>query len=137
MTPISRLPYVPRVSSRLLVSLRGMRFHARVGILPHERELPQPLDVDISVRVAPSSLLDYRELYRIVQEVVEPGPLDYLERIAGAIADSALSSPEVLWVRVVVRKPNVSLPGPLGAAEIELERDRTPAAAGAAPAQHG
>lgn len=127
MTPLSRLPYVQRVSSRLLVSLRGMRFHARVGILPHEREFPQPLEIDISARVVPSSLLDYRVLYQLVEEIVEAGPLDYLERTAGAIADAALSNPEVLWVRVVVRKPNVALPGPLAAAEIELERDRSAA----------
>jgi len=108
-----------------MVSLRGMRFHARIGILPHERQLPQPLEIDLTVEVAPSALLDYRELYDLVSEVLESGAMDYLERVAGAIADAALSRTEVQSVRVAIRKPHVMLPGPLASAEVELVRNRS------------
>ena len=30
--------------SRIAITLAGMRFHVRVGVLPHERELAQPLE---------------------------------------------------------------------------------------------
>lgn len=108
-----------------MVSLRGMRFHARVGILAHERELPQPLEIDVGIRVSESTEFDYRDLYAMVAEVIDSGPLEYLERIAGSIAEAALARPEVQQVRVVIRKPHVMLPGPLAAAEIELIRNRS------------
>lgn len=124
LTLLSGLPYVPRVTSSLVVSLLGMRFHARVGILPHERELPQPLEIDVSVEVPESTLFDYRELHALVTRVVESGPLDYLEHVASGIADAVLERADVQTVRVAVRKPHVMLPGPLAGAQIELLRSR-------------
>ena len=49
----------------IAITLRAMRFHAIVGILPHERELPQPLEVDVTAVVAADAVprLDYRTLY--------------------------------------------------------------------------
>lgn len=104
------------------VTLRAMRFHARVGVLPHERELPQPLEVDVSVRVAPGPIVDYRQLYEAARAVVAADPLDYLENIADAIARAALRISGVRQARVAVRKPHVPLPGPLAHAEVVVER---------------
>ncbi len=57
------------------ITLRGLRFHALVGILPHERTVPQPIEVDLDVRVADGdALVDYRALYDDVARVVSPGP---------------------------------------------------------------
>ena len=76
------------------ISLRGMRFHALVGILPHEQEHPQPLEVDVTVwrampapRGAPAGVLDYRELYDLVATHVAMQPVHYLEELAHALAD--------------------------------------------------
>ena len=106
-----------------------MRFHARVGILPHERELPQPLEVDLTVRLeeAPApggapAIVDYRVLYERVAAVIGSEPLAYLEAIAEDIARTALEMPRVAHARVVVRKPHVALPGPLAYAEVVVER---------------
>ena len=128
MAPATR--YVPRVSRRDAITLQGMRFHARVGILPHERELPQPLEVDLTVRLAPSqgaegapAIVDYRGLYDCVAARIDTGPLMYLEEIADGIARAALELPGVAHARVAVRKPHVALPGPLAWAEIVVERD--------------
>jgi len=103
-----------------------MRFHARVGILEHEQILPQPLEVDVTVRRAADSadVLDYREVYRLTRDRFERPPLDYLEGIAGDIADALLGLAGVAWVRVAVRKPHVMLEGPLDYAEIAVERRR-------------
>ncbi len=104
--------------------MRGMRFHARVGILPHERELAQPLSIDTTATVESGSILDYRQLYDAVREVIDAEPHDYLENIASSVADSALGLPGVSRVEVVVRKPHVMLPGPLDGAEVALVRQR-------------
>jgi dihydroneopterin aldolase/dihydroneopterin aldolase/2-amino-4-hydroxy-6-hydroxymethyldihydropteridine diphosphokinase len=100
-----------------------MRFHVRVGILPHERELAQPLEIDLTVHRAPAArdVLDYRTLYAIVQQVVAAEPLDYLETIAESIVAGVLSLPQVRSARVAVRKPHVALGGPLSHAEIVVE----------------
>jgi dihydroneopterin aldolase len=110
--------------SRIAITLAGMRFHVRVGILPHEREVAQPIEIDLTVRLAPgeTSVLDYRTLYALVSDAVASEPLDYLETIGGDIAAGVLALDEAAAVRVAVRKPHVALDGPLAYAEIVVER---------------
>jgi dihydroneopterin aldolase len=108
------------------ITLRAMRFHALVGILPHERTTPQPIEIDLTVRVAAgqgSTVVDYRALYELAARVVTRRPIDFLEQIADAIAEQALAhSARVRSVRVAVRKPHVALGGPLDYAEVVAER---------------
>ena len=101
-----------------------MRFHARIGVLPHEREIAQPIEIDLTVgrRDDSTELIDYRALYAIVRGAVAEEPLDYLESLASAIADAVAALRGVASVRVAVRKPHVALGGPLAYAEILLER---------------
>ena len=108
------------------IALMGMRFHARVGILPLEREAPQPLEVDLVVRHAPDrpAVLDYRALYEATRDTVDSDPLTYLEPFAEALALRALAMDGVTWCRVAVRKPHVALGGPLEYAQVSVERRR-------------
>jgi dihydroneopterin aldolase len=112
------------------VSLRGLRFHTTVGILPHEREHPQALEADITVWRVPAApgedVLDYRRLHALVAGHVAGVEDRYLETAAHAIAEAALREHGVERVRVVLRKPQVTLPGPLDAAEVAVERSRAP-----------
>ena len=103
-----------------------MRFHVRVGILPHERDLAQPLEIDLSVTRAPEArgVLDYRALYAIAAAHATRAPIDYLEVLGSAIADAILALDGVTHARVAVRKPHVMLDGPLAYAEIVVERSR-------------
>lgn len=106
-----------------------MRFHARVGVLPHEREHPQPIEVDVTVwrrrtgDATAATVLDYRRLYDIAAAAVQREPL-FLEEIGDETAAAALASPGAERVRVAVRKPHVGLPGPLAHAEVVVERTR-------------
>ena len=111
--------------SPVAITLRAMRFHALVGILPHERELPQPLEVDLTAWVTgePSTPPDYRALYAAAEDAVG-GRHGYLEEVADDLAARALGLPDVERVAVAVRKPHVALPGPLDYAEVRLERAR-------------
>jgi dihydroneopterin aldolase len=117
------------VPDRDEITLRAMRFHPRVGILPHERELAQPLEVDLTVwttpRAAstlPGGVVDYRALYDLVAARVEAGPLDYIEKVAADIVAAARRLDGVVGARAAVRKPHVALPGPLLHAEVVVER---------------
>jgi dihydroneopterin aldolase len=110
----------------LHINLAGMRFHVRVGVLPHERELAQPLEIDLAVRVerGATDVLDYRALYAIVRDVVAAEPLDYLEAIGEDVAAAVMTLHGAAGVRVAVRKPHVALGGPLAFAEVVVERSR-------------
>ena len=110
----------------MVISLVGMRFHVRVGILPHERDLAQPLEIDLAVTRASDvhAVLDYRTLYAIAAEHAKREPLDYLEVLGRAIADDAVALDGVTHSRVTVRKPHVMLEGPLSYVEIVVERAR-------------
>ena len=102
-----------------------MRFHALVGVLPHEREHPQPLEIDLTAWVRPGdAVVDYRKLYARVRAVVDASQLRYLEDVAGAVADDVLQERGVRRVRVAVRKPHVALGGPLDHAEVRIVRAR-------------
>lgn len=107
------------------ITLRAMRFHALIGILEHERTVPQPLEVDLTVRCSTGAgVVDYRRLYEIVERIVSEGPTDYLETIAERVARSVLEDDRVRSTRVAVRKPHVALPGPLAYAEVVIRQSR-------------
>ena len=117
------LPAVPAApADRLAVTLAGLRFHARVGVLPHERELPQPLELDVTAWPASAEVLDYRALYAAAADAVAAQPLAYLEDVAADVAARVLEGGAAARVRVAVRKPHVAMPGPVAYAEVVLER---------------
>lgn len=114
------------------VSLRSMRFHTHVGVLAHEAEIPQTIEVDVAVEVSRSptahgaeGIVDYRDIYDSVARVAESGHVPYLEDMADSMADEIFrSAPLVLAVSIAVRKPHVSLGGPLSHAEVTIKRRR-------------
>ena len=116
---------------RDVVTLKAMRFHARIGVLPHEAEIAQSIEVDASLWVRRSGprptakdIVDYRRVYDLVAEVVSDGHTNFLEEVCEKIAERALQVRLVERVRIAIRKPNVALPGPLAYAEVALDRER-------------
>ena len=107
------------------ITLAGLRFHVRVGILPHERELAQPLEIDLAVTRAPETrgVLDYRDVHAAAARVIEAAPIEYLETAARDIHAALLALDGVTWARVALRKPHVALGGPLDYAEVVVQRD--------------
>lgn len=106
------------------ITLSAMRFHALVGILPHERTTTQPIEIDLRVDVADGEgIVDYRALYEAAAAVLNSGHIDFLEEIGDRVARGALAhSVRVRSARVAVRKPHVALPGPLAYAEVVVVR---------------
>lgn len=115
------------------ISLKGMRFHTCVGLLPHEEHVPQPLELDLTVWLSlrsvgetdsPRRLLDYRDLYGIVADAVGASPHRLLEALCETIASRVLEVDEVRRARVAARKPHAPIPGPLDYVEVVLDRVR-------------
>ena len=115
------------------ITLKGMRFHTLVGLLPHEEKFPQPLELDVTAfldlrRVgahdAPSLRLDYRRLYEVVADTVGTSHHKLLEGLCERIAHAALALEGVERVRVAARKPHAPIPGPLESVEVVVERGR-------------
>lgn len=116
------------------IRLLGLEFHAILGDLPHERELPQPIEVDVEVEIdtraaaAGDSLadgLDYRAIHAAVAGVVSADPETasrLLETLCERIADAVLALDGVDGVIVRGRKPWAALPGPADTVEVEIER---------------
>jgi dihydroneopterin aldolase len=128
MTLSSKAVTSTKDSARDRVTLKAMRFHTRVGVLPHESEVAQPVEVDVSVEVdmllSPPSVVDYSMLYTGVAAVMSARHINYLEEAAERIADRLLATHGVVLVHVAVRKPHVALPGMLAYAEIAITRPR-------------
>lgn len=110
------------------ITLRAMRFHALIGILPHERTTTQPIEIDLIVTVGDGdgdAVVDYRRLYDATAGVVSGGHIDFLEDVADRIATGVFTvSERVTRARVAVRKPHVALGGPLSYAEVRIDRLR-------------
>jgi dihydroneopterin aldolase len=116
------------------ITLRGMRFHTLVGLLPHEEHIPQPLELDVTVYVSlrrvgvtdsPKALLDYRRLYELVADAVGTSHHRLLEGLCEQIAAKALTLDHVDRVRIAARKPHAPIPGPLESVEVVIERGRS------------
>jgi dihydroneopterin aldolase len=115
------------------ISLRGMQFMGRHGVGAEERAEPQPIDVDLVVRLDLShpartddlaDTVDYSALFDLAREIVEERPFHLLEALAGTIAEAALEAFPVADVEVRVRKPKAPLPGAFETVEVRIRRTR-------------
>ncbi len=103
------------------IFLRGMRFMACHGVLPHEREVPQPFEVDVEMgldlRAAGESddlddTVNYAKAYDVVSTVLTVTRKYLIEAIAEELADDLLRDFDSLrWVRVTVHKPAAPIDG--------------------------
>ncbi len=116
-----------------LIQLRGLRAVGICGVLPEERERPQPFEVDLDIELdlAPAAAsdalddtLDYGALSEAVVAVVEESGCRLLERLATLIAEVALADARVGAVTVSVRKLRPPVPIDLSTAGVTLRRTR-------------
>ena len=118
------------------LSLLGMRFDARHGVLAHEKDEPQPFEVDLVLHAdlaraaetdALAATVDYSALHELVRAIVTGPSRDLIEALAGAIAQAALAATDpalVAAVEVRVRKPEAPLDGEVETVEVMLLRRR-------------
>jgi len=73
---------------------------------------------------SPRALLDYRDVYALVEETVGSSPHKLLEGLCEKIAARALKLDGVERVEVSARKPHAPIHGPLDHVEVVVERRR-------------
>ena len=103
------------------IFLRGMRFMACHGVLPHEQEVSQPFEVDVelglSLRTAGESddlddTVNYAKIYRTVSSIMNGASKQLIESLAEELAEDLLWQFSPLrWVRVTVHKPTAPIDG--------------------------
>ena len=116
------------------IFLRGMRFMACHGVLPHEREVPQPFEVDVEMgldlRAAGESdelddTVNYAKVYDVVSTVLTVTRKYLIEALAEEIADDLLRDFDSLrWVRVTVHKPAAPIDGMFSDVGVTILRRR-------------
>lgn len=118
------------------LSLLGMRFLGRHGVLPAEKVTAQPFEVDLVLhahladaaeRDDLAATVDYAALFDMVRAIVEGPSRDLIEALAGAIATTILAAtpPEIVGaVEVRVRKPEAPIDGSFDTVEAAVLRRR-------------
>ncbi len=118
------------------LSLLGMRFEGRHGVLADEKVSAQPFEVDLVLHADLSeaerrddlgATVDYAGLFDLVRSIVTGPSFDLIEALAGAIARAVLAAtdPErVDAVEVRVRKPRAPIEGTFDTVEAALIRRR-------------
>ena len=104
----------PPASGHQTLSLTGLRFNANVGILAHEKNAPQPIQVDaeLSLGVQPLAprdddilhVLDYRRVRQIIIDECTAEHVNLLETLIGKLSHRLMQLPGVLGVRVKIAK---------------------------------
>lgn len=118
------------------LSLLGMRFRGRHGVLPAEKLNEQPFEVDVVLhadlgeaaeRDDLAATVDYSAVFDSVRAIVEGPSFDLIEAVAAAIAAAVLADPDLARVDAVevrVRKPEAPLAGAFDTVEAALLRRR-------------
>lgn len=115
------------------LELRGLRLTGIHGLLPEERERPQPFEVDLDIVLATrcaatrddlAGTADYGAVLDAVAMVVGGTAHQLLESLAAAVADAVLTDPAVSAVTVTLRKLRPPVPHQLASAGVRLTRSR-------------
>ena len=97
-----------------IVYIRGLEVKTVIGVYDWEREIKQPISVDLDMATEMSKaaatdeheyVLDYKIVCVRVAEFIEGSDLKLLEAMAEEIAKLLQKEFQVPWVRVKVSKP--------------------------------
>ncbi|MGB3071234.1 MAG: dihydroneopterin aldolase [Ottowia sp.] len=96
------------------LTLTGLRFDASLGILDHERDNTQPIQVDAELNLGAQPLkphdddithvLDYRKVRQIIIDECTAEHVNLLESLIGKLSHRLLQLPGVQGVRVKIAK---------------------------------
>ena len=96
------------------LTLTGLRFNASLGVLDHEIDAPQPIQVDAELNMGSQPLLprddellhvlDYRKVRAIIIEECNAEHVNLLETLIGKVCNRLMELPNVQGVRVKIAK---------------------------------
>jgi dihydroneopterin aldolase len=97
-----------------ILQLTGLRFGANLGVLAHERDGPQPIQVDAELNLGQqpalprdaeiAHVLDYRKVRQIIIDECTAEHTDLLESLLAKLCVRLMRLPGVLGVRIRVAK---------------------------------
>ncbi|HJV71785.1 dihydroneopterin aldolase [Ideonella sp.] len=97
-----------------ILQLTGLRFGANLGVLAHERDGPQPIQVDAELNLGEqpalprdaeiAHVLDYRKVRQIIIDECTAEHTDLLESLLAKLCVRLMRLPGVLGVRIRVAK---------------------------------
>jgi dihydroneopterin aldolase len=97
-----------------ILTLTGLRFNASLGVLAHEINAPQPIEVDAELNLGTQPLmprdddllnvLDYRRVRQIIIDECTVEHVNLLESLIGKLAARLMSLPGVVGARVRIAK---------------------------------
>ena len=101
-------------SGHQTLTLSGLRFNASLGILEHEKNAPQPIQVDAELNLGPqpllprdddiSNVLDYRKVRKIIIDECTAKHVNLLESLIGKLSHRLMQLHGVKGVRVKIAK---------------------------------
>ena len=116
------------------IELRGLRVVGRIGVLDHEREQDQPLEIDLDLAVdlgaagASDDLadtVDYGAVCTAVAVTVAEGHVELLEHLAARVADAVLRLDDrIAAVDLTIRKLRPPVPLDLATSGVHIVRTR-------------
>jgi dihydroneopterin aldolase len=111
--PLARRAAPATLTSQVL-QLTGLRFGANLGVLAHERDGPQPIQVDAELNLGEQPalardadlchVLDYRKVRQIIIDECTAEHTDLLESLLAKLCVRLMGLPGVLGVRIRVAK---------------------------------
>ena len=113
------------------IRIIGLKFAAMHGVLPEEKNLLQPFEVDVEVKHDLSvparsdrieDTVNYSLIVSRVQEVMNGDHCSLIEKLAGKIIDKVCALIEEGEVTVRVRKPRAPIEIQFDTIEVELKR---------------
>ena len=104
----------PSTLNSQVLQLTGLRFGANLGVLAHERDGPQPIQVDAELNLGEQPalardadlghVLDYRKVRQIIIDECTAEHTDLLESLLAKLCVRLMRLPGVLGVRIRVAK---------------------------------
>lgn len=97
-----------------VLAISGFRFMANLGILEHELNASQPIEVNAELNMGSQpvrleddqlkSVLDYRKVHSIIVEECTEVHVNMLESLTGKLCERLSQIPDVIGVRVKIAK---------------------------------
>ncbi len=113
-----------------VIELRGVRAYGRHGAAPHERDHPQPLDLDLRLEVETAAArlsdeladtIDYAALHARILRIVATESHRLLERLGERVLTELMADRRIRSAALTLAKPGL-LGGATPAVTIRSER---------------
>ncbi len=116
------------------ISISGMEFYGRHGVLAEEHALGQRFVVDIKLYVDLkkagktddlNDTVNYAQVYDCVKRIVEGEPIKLLESLAARIIQSVLKEfSQIEGVKITLHKPGAPIQGIFKDVKVQIKRER-------------